>query len=89
MERAAAQIADSNPVAAEAFLRAALTAAARIAFRPNLGSIRPYIPRRYRFWPLTRYRYLLVYDTTTKPVQILRVIHMRRELPRLLSDLPP
>ena len=69
MERAAAQIADSNPVAAEAFLRAALTAAARIAFRPNLGSIRPYIPRRYRFWPLTRYSVpaSLRYDDETGP----------------------
>ena len=88
LERAAAQIAENNPSVAEAFLRAALTAATRLVSRPGLGSTRSHVPSRYRFWPLTRYSYLLVYDTSTEPVLILRVIHMRRDLPKLLSDLP-
>jgi toxin ParE1/3/4 len=87
LEHAAAQIAENNPDAAEAFLRAALTAATRIASRPGLGSARPHVPPRFRFWPLTRYSYLLVYDASTEPVVILRVVHMRRDLPKLLSDL--
>ncbi|HME27907.1 MAG TPA: type II toxin-antitoxin system RelE/ParE family toxin [Acetobacteraceae bacterium] len=89
LERAVAQIAESNPAAAEAFLRTALAAATRIASRPGLGSVRPHLPSRYRFWPLTRYSYLLVYDATTDPALILRVVHMRRDLPKLLSDVPP
>jgi toxin ParE1/3/4 len=88
LERAAAQIAENNPDAAEGFLQAALTAAARVASRPGLGSIRAHAPLRYRFWPLTRYSHLLVYDATATPVLILRVVHMRRDLPELLSDLP-
>ena len=59
----------------------------RVGANPGLGSVRPYVPTRYRFWSLTRYRYLLVYDSTTTPVQIVRVVHMRRDLPRLLADL--
>jgi toxin ParE1/3/4 len=86
LERAAAQIAENNPPAAEAFLRAALTAATRIAARPGLGSARPNLPSRYRFWPMRRYSYLMVYDAMTEPVLILRVIHMRRDLPKLLLD---
>ena len=88
LEQAATRIAQSNPDAAEEFLRAALTAAARIVSRPGLGSVRAHVSPRYRFWPLTRYSYLLVYDATTTPVLILRVAHMRRDLPKLLSDLP-
>lgn len=88
LEHAAARIAEDRPDAAEAFLRAAITAAARIVVRPGLGSVRSYVPSRYRFWPLARYPYLLVYDTTTEPVRILRVVHMKRDLPRVLADLP-
>jgi plasmid stabilization system protein ParE len=87
LERAATRIAERDPQAAEAFLQAALTAAGRVVARPGLGSVRPYVPPRYRFWALTRYRYLLVYDATTTPVQIVRVVHMRRDLPKLLSRL--
>ena len=41
-----------------------------------------------RLWPLTRYSCLLVYDAAIDPL-ILRVVHMRRDLPKLLSGLPP
>lgn len=41
-----------------------------------------------RFWPLTRYSYLLVYDAAIDPL-ILREVHMRRYRPKLLSGLPP
>jgi plasmid stabilization system protein ParE len=88
LERAAVRIAEDNPAAAEAFLQAALAAAARVVGRPGLGSIRPYVPPRYRFWSLTRYSYLLVYDATREPVRIVRGVHMRRDLPHILRSLP-
>jgi toxin ParE1/3/4 len=87
LERGAARIAEHHPQAAEAFLAAALAAARRLASNPGLGSTRPYVPPRYRFWPLTRFSYLLVYDSTRRPIEILRVVHMARDLPRLLADL--
>jgi toxin ParE1/3/4 len=87
LEAAAERIAEDRPDSAEAFLLAALRAAARLVERPRLGSVRPYVPSRYRFWPLRRYSYLLVYDTMAEPVRILRVVHMRRDLPRALTQL--
>lgn len=87
LEEAAERIAEDRPAAAEAFLLAALRAAARLVEQPQLGSVRPYVPSRYRFWPLRRYSYLLVYDTMAEPVRILRVVHMRRDLPRALAQL--
>lgn len=62
-------------------------AARRLGANPRLGSVRPYVPERFRAWPLTRYGYLLVYDAGTDPVQILRIVHMARDLPRVLADL--
>jgi plasmid stabilization system protein ParE len=47
----------------------------------------PYVPSHYRFWPLRQYSYPLVYDTMAEPVRILRVVHMRRDLPRALAQL--
>lgn len=88
LEQAAVRIAADRPQAAEVFLTAALTAATRLATNPGLGSSRAYVPPRYRFWPLVRFNYLLVYDATREPVQILRVVHTARDLPRLLAELP-
>ncbi len=88
LAQAAAGIAEDDPIAAETFLQSALQAAARVVGRPNVGSTRPHAPLRYRFWPVSRYPYLLVYDTQTPPILILRVVHMAQDLPRLLADLP-
>jgi hypothetical protein len=41
----------------------------------------------YRFWSLTRFGYVLVYDPTTDPFEILRFVHTRRDLPRALAEL--
>jgi plasmid stabilization system protein ParE len=68
-------------------LQAAPTAAARLVAGPGLDSVRTYVPPPYRFWPLTHYRYLLAHDATTTPVQIVRVMHVRRDLPKPASTL--
>ena len=44
-------------------------------------------PPPYRFWSLTRFGYVLVYDPQPDPVAILRFVHTKRDLPRVLADL--
>ena len=63
-------------------------AARRLGRHPQLGSSRPHLPATYRFWSLPRFGYVLVYDPATDPVQILRFVHARRDLPRVLGGLP-
>jgi plasmid stabilization system protein ParE len=77
-----------HAAAAEALRHAIEDAARRLGGNPLLGSPRPYLPPTYRFWLLSRFGYVLVYDPATKPVEILRFVHTRRDLPRVLADLP-
>jgi plasmid stabilization system protein ParE len=78
--------------AAEQLLTTVLAAGKRLAERPLLGRRRPdLLPEPYRFWSIPRWRLLLVYDPTTNPVTILRVLNTAQDLPPLLADLrdPP
>jgi len=79
--------------AARQSLRVALeTAVRRLGENPYLGRRAPSpVPAPYRFWSLTRFGYVLVYDPQTDPVEILRFVHPKRDLPRMLADLrdPP
>ena len=88
LRHALSEIAKDNAAAARGLNDAVLEAANRLGMRPGLGSLALHVPPRYRFWSLTRYGHLLVYDTTTAPVQVVRVVSARRDLPRLLADLP-
>jgi toxin ParE1/3/4 len=87
LDTATAHIAAGNPAAAVAFREAVLAAARQLTLRPAIGSRRPYLPTQYRFWPLPRFHYLLVYDASEEPIRILRVVHMSRDLPRVLASL--
>jgi plasmid stabilization system protein ParE len=79
---------DMTHAAARQRLReAVVTAARRLGANPLLGSPRPHLGPPYRCWSLTRFGYLLVYDPRTDPVEILRFVHTRRDLPRVLADL--
>lgn len=81
-------IAADDPVAAQNLADAARNAAYRIGANPRIGARRPALAGpRYRFWPLRRFRYLLVYTDATEPPRILRVIHMSRDLPIALANL--
>ena len=77
-----------NMSAARAMNDAVELAARRLGENPALGHVRPFVPAHYRFCSLTRFAYLLVYDSTTDPVRIVRLAHTARDLPRLLADLP-
>ncbi len=76
------------PAAAERLLRAVLDAAERLALRPQLGRRRPDLLRDpFRVWSLPRFALLLIYDPTTEPPSILRVLHTAQDLGPLLGDL--
>jgi plasmid stabilization system protein ParE len=82
-------LAGMQHVAAQKALRVAVeTSARRLGINPFMGRIAPpYVPAPYRFWSLTRFGYVMVYDPATDPVEILRFVHTRRDLPRVLADL--
>jgi toxin ParE1/3/4 len=80
-------IAKDNEVAAEALLLAALQSARRIAGRPLLGRLRTdLLPAPYRFWRVTGFPYLLIYNAARRPPRVLRFVHMARDLGPLLTD---
>jgi len=88
LRAAAVYIARDNPLAAQALLDAALRAARTLADHPEMGRLRPALtPPRYRFWSLTAFSYVLVYDPARTPIQVLRVVHTARDLPTALADL--
>lgn len=88
LRNAIRHIGRENLAAAETLRRAVEEIARRIGPRPLLGHVRPDLaPERYRFWSLTAFSMLLVYDTHTDPIEILRLVHTKRDLPKLLKDL--
>jgi toxin ParE1/3/4 len=92
LARAVQRIAADNPDAADGLNNAVLDAARLIGGNPALGARRLRLAgSRYRFWPIPRYRYLIVYTDAIDPPRILRVLHTARDLPTLLADLrePP
>ncbi len=73
--------------AAEELLTTVLAAAERLAARPLLGRRRPELLQEpYRFWSIPRWQLLLVYDPTTTPATVLRVLNATQNLPPLLAD---
>ncbi len=76
-----------NMAAAHGLNDAVELAAKRLGANPHLGRGRPYLPARFRAWPLRRYGYLLFYDCATDPVRIVRILHMARDLPQALAEL--
>jgi len=76
-----------HKTAQQALSDALQAAARRLGENPMLGSVRPYLPPPYRLWSLTRFGYLVIYDPQRDPVEILRLVHTKRDLPRVLADL--
>lgn len=81
-------IARENEAAAEALLQATLRGARRIVELPLLGRLRlDLLPPPYRFWRVAAFPYLIVYNAARRPPQVLRVLHMARDLGPVLADL--
>jgi plasmid stabilization system protein ParE len=79
-------IAGDDPGAADRVEEAILDACSFLASAPLSGRIRAeFTSRTLRFWPVQRFpNYIVVYDPATEPVQVIRLLHGRRFLPRLL-----
>ena len=53
-----------------------------------LGRVEPKMGRpSIRVWSLSSFSLLLVYNATTDPVRILRIVHTSRDLPKALKNL--
>jgi plasmid stabilization system protein ParE len=81
-------IADDNEGAANRVEQAIYDACALLAECALRGHFRPDLtPRSLRFWTLTRYpNYTVVYRPETTPLQIVAVLHGKRNAKRILKQ---
>jgi len=77
-----------HTAAAEKLQRTVAEAAQRIGQYPALGRHEPALAdARYRFLSVRGFPYLLVYRPDTSPPSIVRFVHVKRDLARVLADL--
>jgi plasmid stabilization system protein ParE len=83
-------IAEHDQNAADRVEQAIYNACDFLAEGPLRGHLRPDLtPRPVRFWTLTRYpNYTIVYLPETAPLQIIAVLHGKRNIPRILKQRP-
>jgi plasmid stabilization system protein ParE len=83
-------IAGDSEDAANRVEQAIYDACALVAEGPLRGHSRPDLtPRPLRFWTLTRYpNYTVVYRPETAPLQIVAVLHGKRNIRRVLKQRP-
>jgi plasmid stabilization system protein ParE len=83
-------IADDHEDAANRVEQAIYRACAFVAGAPMRGHTRPDLTTRsLRFWTLTRYpNYTIVYRPETAPLQVVAVLHGRRNVRRILKQRP-
>ena len=73
----------SSPAISRAVIAKILATIKNIGANPDIGHQREDLTNRpLKF--LTVYQYQVVYDPTTRPVQIIRILHGNRNLPNLL-----
>ena len=85
-------IGPDNMAKVRALRDAVQLAARRLGDRPLLGRVQPdLLPAPYRFWSLTRFQVVLVYNAGTKPPRILRLLSTARDFGPLLAGIaePP
>jgi len=83
-------IADDSEDAAGRVEQAIYDACAPVAQAPMRGHSRPDLTSRsLRFWTLTRYpNYTVVYRPETAPLQVVAVLHGKRNIRRILKQRP-
>ncbi len=85
-----AYIAENSETAADRVEQAIYEACGFLAQGPLRGHTRPDLtPRPLRFWTLSRYpNYTVVYRPDTAPLQIIAVLHGKRNIPRVIKQRP-
>ena len=85
-----AYIAENSEAAADRVEQAIYDGCAFLADSPLRGHTRSDItPRSLRFWTLNRYpNYTIVYRPETAPLQIVAVLHGKRNIRRVLRQRP-
>ena len=80
-------IARNNPDAADRVEQEILNSCERLTDFPFQGHVRQDLTSRpLRFWTVSAYpNYIIVYRPETKPLEIIRVLHGRRDLKRILG----
>jgi plasmid stabilization system protein ParE len=80
-------IAIDSPESADRIEAAIYQACALVAEGPLRGQVRKeFTTLRLRFWTLPLYpNYLIVYDPATKPLQIIRILHGKRNVAHMLT----
>lgn len=83
-------IARNNEQAADHLENAVFDACAFVAKNPLLGHARPGLTaRNLRFWTLVRYpNYIVVFRPQTSLLEIIAVLHGKRDLSRILKQRP-
>jgi plasmid stabilization system protein ParE len=81
-------IAEDSVTAANRVESAILSVCNRLARHPLIGSKRNEItPLPVRFWTVTRFpNYIVVYRPETKPLQVIAVLHGKRNIKAILED---
>ena len=81
-------IAEHNVDAADRVEQAIYEACVSLANAPLLGHVRPDLTSRaLRFWTITRYpNYSVVYRPELTPLQVVAVLHGKRDIRRLLRE---
>lgn len=83
-------IAENSENAADRVEQAIYDACELISEAPMCGHLRPDLTNRpLRFWTLTRYpNYTVVYRPETAPLQVVAVLHGKRDIGRFLKERP-
>ena len=83
-------VAEDSETAADRVEQAIYEACIFVAEAPMSGHSRPDLTNRsVRFWTLTRYpNYTIVYRPETTPLQVVAVLHGKRNARRLLRNRP-
>jgi plasmid stabilization system protein ParE len=80
-------IASDNTEAAERVEAAIYEACSFVAHAPLSGRVRKNLTNRpVRFWTIQRFpNYIVVYRPDTRPLQVIRILHSKRDIPRILG----
>ena len=74
----------ASPAIARRVMKDIRNALDLLASQPGVGHTREDLTMRpVRFWPV--YSYLIVYDPAPKPIQVIRILHGKRDIEAIIN----